>query len=102
MELAKHEGWIAGVPRDAEPELRASSNRAKSSARPDQGTTRPGYRNRNGQVVIGPTGLPGTDHNQQVYRLCCGACGLNYGANGSDIYARKCPACGGGRPGLAI
>ena len=102
LKLAKHEGWIFGVACDAEPTPEAPRIPARLSAPSDQGTTRPGYRNRNGQVVIGPTGLPGTDHNQLVYRLCCGRCGLNYGANGSDIHARKCPYCGGGRPGLAI
>jgi hypothetical protein len=102
LKLAKHEGWILGVACCAEPTPQAPRISAQSSAHSDQGTTRPGYRNRNGQVVIGPTDLPGTDHNQLVYRLFCGRCGLNYGANGSDIHARKCPYCGGGRPGLAI
>ena len=63
-------------------------------------TTQPGYRNRNGQTVVCPTGLPGTDHLQFVYRLRCGSCGLEYGANGSDIHLWKCPNCQGGRPGL--
>ena len=63
-------------------------------------TTEQGYTNRNGQVVVGKTGLPGTDHNQYVYVLRCGRCGHRYGANGSDIWQRLCPRCGGGRPGL--
>ena len=63
-------------------------------------TTQPGYRNRNDQVVVRRTPLPGTDHNQRVYVLECGRCRHRYGANGSDIWQRRCPSCGGGRPGL--
>lgn len=97
---ASFEGWILGVTNAA-----AVSKPAKIAGKPkasDRGTTTPGYRNRNGQIVIRATGHPGTDHNQQVYQLACERCGLNYGANGSDIHGRKCPACGGGRPGLVL
>ena len=69
---------------------------AKSGA----GTTIPGYQNRNGQVVVRRTDLPGNDHNQCIYVLNCSGCGHQYGANGSDIWHRKCPKCGDGRPGL--
>jgi hypothetical protein len=48
-------------------------------------TTETGYKNRNRQVVVRPTHLAGTDHNQYVYVLRCGDCGHEYGANGSDI-----------------
>jgi hypothetical protein len=34
--------------------------------------------------------------------LQCGHCGYDYGANGSDIWERKCPACQEGAPGLVI
>ena len=64
-------------------------------------TTVPGYCNRNNQVVVQPTDVPGNDHNQFVYVLRCGNCGQEYGANGSDIWQRRCPACDGGAPGLA-
>jgi hypothetical protein len=67
-----------------------------------KGTTEPGYRNRNGQVVIRATHLAGTDHYQYVYVLRCGDCGHEYGANGSDIFQRKCPNCQGGAPGLSV
>ena len=60
----------------------------------------PGYQNRNGQVVVRRTDLPGNDHNQQIYVLRCSDCLHQYGANGSDIWQRKCPKCGGGWPGL--
>ena len=101
--LARHEGWILGVVSDQPPDSRSAGKVAgPPGSRSGKGTTTPGYRNPNGQVVIAPTGRAGTDHNQQVYQLCCGQCGLNYGANGSDIHARKCPSCGGGMPGLVI
>ena len=63
-------------------------------------TTLPGYVNRNNQRVIRRTDIPGNDHNQYVYVLRCGRCGHEYGANGSDIWLRKCPKCDGGAPGL--
>jgi len=63
-------------------------------------TTQAGYVNRNDQVVVQGTGLPGTDHCQYVYVLRCRRCGAEYGANGSDIHLRKCPECQNGRPGL--
>lgn len=65
-------------------------------------TTRLGYVNPNSQEVVGPTGLPGTDHGQKVYVLRCGRCFREYGANGTDIAGRRCPACGGGRPGFEV
>lgn len=66
----------------------------------DRGTTVPGYRNGNDQRVVRTTGLPGNDHNQSIYVLHCDRCNTEYGANGSDIFQRRCPNCDGGRPGL--
>lgn len=67
-------------------------------------TTVLGYTNRNNQRNCGCTGQPGNDHNQMTYRMQCLnlACGHTYGANGSDIWQRRCPKCQGGRPGLDI
>lgn len=65
-------------------------------------TTDPGYRNRNGQIVVRRTDQRGTDHYQWVYVLRCEECGHVYGVNGSDIHERKCPACQDGRPGLSL
>lgn len=65
-------------------------------------STQPGFTNPNGQQVLGPTGRGGTDHGQKVYVLKCEACGHEYGANGTDIAIRKCPSCGGGRPGFLV
>jgi hypothetical protein len=67
-----------------------------------KGTTKIGYTNRNGQVVVRHTDLLGTDHNQYVYVLRCNHCGQEYGANGSDIWLRKCPYCQGGAPGIPL
>lgn len=65
-------------------------------------TIEPAFINQNGQITIRNTGLFGTDHNQYVYQLACSHCGHVYGANGSDIHERKCPACQSGRPGLKL
>jgi hypothetical protein len=67
----------------------------------DKGTTAPGFVNQHEQEVIRNTGKAGTDHGQYVYELKCQHCGNRYGANGSDIFERKCPKCQSGRPGLA-
>jgi hypothetical protein len=66
----------------------------------ESNTTLPGYINRNRQRVIRATDLPGTDHLQKIYVLRCEDCGTEYGANGSDIFQRRCPKCQGGKPGL--
>ena len=65
-------------------------------------TTDIGYVNVNGQVVIERTEVRGSDHLQYVYVLECRDCHSRYGANGSDIWERKCPKCQGGRPGLTF
>jgi hypothetical protein len=65
-------------------------------------TTETGFVNPNGQVTIRNTGLPGTDHNQYVYQIACSHCGEVYGANGSDIFERKCPRCQQGKAGLSL
>jgi 5-methylcytosine-specific restriction enzyme A len=65
-------------------------------------STERGFLNGNGQELLGPTGLAGTDHGQSIYVLRCRACGHEYGANGSDLAQRRCPNCGGGRPGFDV
>lgn len=54
-------------------------------------TTDIGYVNRNQQQVIRRTNQPGNDYGQTVYVLKCGVCGREHGANGSDIFQRRCP-----------
>ncbi len=66
-----------------------------------KGTTKRGFVNKNLQVVVRNTHRTGTDKYQKVYQLACGKCGYNYGANGTDIFERKCPKCGKGEPGLS-
>ena len=63
-------------------------------------TTRIGYENPNRQRVHGTRGIAGNDHGQVSYKLECLDCGHCYGANGTDIFQRKCPDCQGGRPGI--
>ena len=41
-----------------------------------------------------------TDHLQYAYRMECLKCGYVYGANGSDISARRCPKCDEGAEGI--
>ena len=71
-----------------------------SGKRPAGYSTRPGFVNHRGQVVIRNTGLRGTDFAQNVYQLGCSICGHIYGSNGSDIHERRCPMHDRGRPGL--
>lgn len=63
-------------------------------------TTQIGYVNRNKQRCAGHRGVAGTDHGQVAYRMECLDCGHVYGANGSDVFQRKCPKCDGGRAGI--
>lgn len=63
-------------------------------------TTQIGYINKNNQENLGTKWVKGTDHEQYAYKLSCNECGSIYGANGSDIYQRKCPVCQGGKPGI--
>jgi Zn finger protein HypA/HybF involved in hydrogenase expression len=67
-----------------------------------KGSSGTSYRNRNRQIVVRPTPLASTDHNQYVYVLRCGDCGHEYGANGSDIFQRKCPNCQSSASGLPV
>jgi hypothetical protein len=111
--IEQEEGWTLGVlsgqqvqpnldlqPLPASPHP-SSAIRGTPRHRGGSGfTTAPGYRNRNGQTVLRSTGFAGTDHGQSVYVLQCGGCRHEYGANGSDIFQRRCPVCQGGKPGL--
>ncbi|HSP14494.1 MAG TPA: hypothetical protein VLV78_07065 [Thermoanaerobaculia bacterium] len=63
-------------------------------------STDAGYVNKNEQEVVRRTDRPGNDHGQRVYLVRCRKCNAEYGANGSDIWIRKCPLCQGGKPGL--
>ena len=65
-------------------------------------TTAIGYVNRNNQKNHGTRSVAGTDFGQLSYRLECqeDGCGCVYGANGTDVFQRKCPNCQGGNPGI--
>jgi predicted Zn-ribbon and HTH transcriptional regulator len=65
-----------------------------------KGTTETGYRDRNWQVMVRLTHLDGADHNQYVYVMRCWDCGYEHGANGSDVFQRRCPNCQSGAPGM--
>ena len=65
-------------------------------------TTEIGYLNQNNQKNHGTRGKSGTDHLQYAYKLEClmPGCGHIYGANGTDIFQRRCPKCQGGKEGI--
>jgi len=63
-------------------------------------TTTIGFENIRNQKVHGHRNVPGTDHCQTAYKLECLDCGEIYGANGSDIFQRKCPRCQNGAAGI--
>jgi hypothetical protein len=65
-------------------------------------TTQIGFLNKHQQLCTGHRGVAGTDRGQVSYRMLCmqASCGLAYGANGTDVFQRKCPHCQGGAPGL--
>jgi hypothetical protein len=64
-------------------------------------TTQIGFINRRNQKCLGHRDIPGNDHLQKAYKLECLNCGQKYGANGSDIFQRRCPGCQQGAPGIA-
>jgi hypothetical protein len=66
-------------------------------------TTAIGYINRNQQQCGGHRGVRGNDHGQFSYRMEClkPGCGHIYGANGSDVFQRRCPNCQGGTDGIS-
>jgi hypothetical protein len=61
-----------------------------------------GYRNREGQLVIRKTEREGSAQGQRVFILHCTVCDHEYGADGCDIYDRRCPTCQDGPPGLPV
>ena len=63
-------------------------------------TTQIDHVNRNRQKVHGTRGIAGNDHGQVSYKSECLDCGHCYGANGTDIFQRKCPECQGGETGI--
>ena len=65
-------------------------------------TTTIGHINKNNQKVHGTRGVQGTDHVAFSYKLECLEPDYSheYGANGTDIFQRKCPLCQGGIEGI--
>jgi hypothetical protein len=67
-----------------------------------ESTTQVGYRNAYGQELTRKTSKAGVPPFQRIFAMKCGACGHEYGANGSEVHSRRCPACQGGPAGVAI
>jgi hypothetical protein len=87
-------------------ELRAYSGKAKrgvGGGKTDARTTVPGFVNQNGQRTVARTGFPSASFaGQIIYKMCCGHCRAEYGANGCDIHSRRCPVCQGGSEGEVL
>ncbi len=68
----------------------------------DRKTTKPGFVNRNRQLVT--QRLPANGDDPRVYVVCClnPECNHLYGAVASSLTHRRCPNCQGGRPGLPV
>jgi hypothetical protein len=102
LRTAQVEGWILGMPdrgKSGQAGVTRDQTRTSVRRRHSAKTTEPGYKNKNEQEVLRATSQPGNDHNQLVYVLRCRVCGREYGANGSDIWQRRCPYCQGGASG---
>lgn len=57
--------------------------------------------NKNGQLCLGSRQVRGTDHNALSFKMRCMHCDYVYGANGTDVFQRKCPRCQQGAAGIA-
>jgi hypothetical protein len=75
----------------------AAFEKGSEKPTPQNRTTRIGYVNKNGQVVVRNTRKLSTDNSQVVFQLGCSHCGDHYEVNGSDIFERKCVVCQGER-----
>ncbi|MHB0972261.1 MAG: hypothetical protein ACYC7A_18035 [Thermoanaerobaculia bacterium] len=63
--------------------------------------TTPGAVNPKGQTVVRDSGIRNR-HSQRVFVLRCGQCAYEYGAQGCDVFLRKCPRCQDGKAGEAM
>ena len=81
---------------------KARRGREWASQHDIQFLTQPGYRNAHQQVVIRKTDAWGTQPFQRVFVIRCERCGHEYGANGCDTHACRCPACQNGSPGITV
>jgi hypothetical protein len=66
----------------------------------DGPTVKKGKVNKNRQRCCGTLDVPGSDENALAYKMECRLCGFVYGANGGDVFERKCPNCQDGEPGI--
>jgi ribosomal protein L37E len=62
----------------------------------------PGDINNHHQRLVRKTDQPGNHPTSHIWVLACDRCGHEYGPNGFDAHERRCPHCGGGKPGLNI
>lgn len=63
----------------------------------------PGTVNESGQEVVRKAGRAAEDlPGQRLYVLKCNRCGHEYAEAGIRVHERKCPKCGGGKPGIDL
>ena len=65
--------------------------------------TKIGSINKHNQMCLGHRGCDSSNHyNQTAYKMRClePDCGHVYGANGCDVWQRKCPKCQYGKCGI--
>ena len=88
----RREGWIL-VPSPL-------SNRPTPYENGTTATTQIGYVNKNNQRCGGTMwDRSASNPDLYIYKMTCEDCGCVYGANGCDVWLRKCPDCQGGKPG---
>jgi hypothetical protein len=73
--------------------VRARRMREMSKGGSWEVVTAPGYRNEEGQVVVGRTSRTGGEPAQRVFLMQCSVCGHDYGTYGAEIPHRLCPNC---------
>jgi hypothetical protein len=63
---------------------------------------KPGNLNRNQQLLVAQTAWQGSESRHYIWVMQCMPCGHMYGADASEFFQRKCPACQDGPPGLVV
>ena len=72
----------------------------KEAPTPDRSWSATGGVNRSGQINLGCTEPPrhGSNRFQYLFVMHCPVCDRNYGADGSELFERRCPYHQGGTP----
>ena len=98
LECGHFESLLGRLAALLEQEERGRQSPASSYRDGEDSWTRIGTLNPHHQLVLGTRGSLGNDHCQSSSWVRCLLCGADYGANGSDLSHRRCPACQDGQP----